>query len=272
MCATCGCSHESILGVEPGHAHPHDHVHPHEPAHPTGAPAGDASATRLIALERDVLARNDRLAAHNRGWLAGRGVFAMNLMSAPGAGKTALLEGTVHALAGRAMLEVIEGDQATANDAERMRAAGVRALQINTGTACHLDAAMIGRALTELGPAPGTVLAIENVGNLVCPALFDLGEHVRVVLVSVTEGDDKPEKYPHMFRAADVLVLSKVDLLPHVRFDVERCLARAHEINPGLRVFRTSATQGQGLATWCEWLLESSRAARAQATRAATTA
>ena len=270
MCATCGCSNEHALDLD--HAHPHgahDHGHPHE----ASAPAhDDRSGHRLIALERDVLARNDHLAAHNRGWLAGRGVFAINLMSSPGAGKTALLEGTVRALAGRVRLEVIEGDQATANDAERMRAAGVRALQINTGTTCHLDAAMIGRALAELAPPPGALLAIVNVGNLVCPALFDLGEHARVVVISVTEGDDKPEKYPHMFRAADVLVLNKVDLLPHVRFDVERCLARTHEINPHLRVFRTSATQGEGLATWCEWLLESARGAGAQATRAATTA
>jgi hydrogenase nickel incorporation protein HypB len=280
MCATCGCSSEHALDRDPAHPHgAHDHGPDHAHAHAvppetpqTSTAGGDGRKPRLIALERDVLARNDHLAAHNRGWLAGRGVFAINLMGSPGAGKTALLEATVRVLDGRATVDVVEGDQATAHDAERMRAAGERALQINTGTTCHLDAAMIGRALAELDPAPATLLAIENVGNLVCPALFDLGEHARVVVVSVTEGDDKPEKYPHMFRAADVLVLNKLDLLPHVRFDVERCLARALELNPHLRVFRTAATRGDGLEPWCAWLLEGARGAGAQATRAATTA
>lgn len=258
MCATCGCSTDHDAHA---HAHPHDH-HGHaggDHAHPHEA-VPDGPGRRLIALEQDVLARNDRLAEVNRGWLAGRGVFAFNLMSSPGAGKTTLLERTIRDLGGTP-LAVIEGDQATAHDADRIRAVGARAVQINTGTVCHLDAAMVGRALTELDPAPGTVVAIENVGNLVCPALFNLGEHARVVVVSVTEGDDKPAKYPHMFRAADVLLLNKMDLLPHVAFDVARCLALARQVNPRLAILPVSATRGDGLKEWYDWLLAAARTA-----------
>jgi hydrogenase nickel incorporation protein HypB len=249
MCATCGCSPHSH---DPGTAHDHDHRH--EPS----------VGRRLIELERDVLARNDHLAAHHRDWLTARGVLAINLMSSPGAGKTTLLEATIAHLAGRVALSVIEGDQATAHDADRIRAAGVRAIQINTDRTCHLDASMVGRALGELDPAPGSMVVIENVGNLVCPALFDLGEHARVVVASVTVGDDKPVKYPHMFRAADVLVLNKIDLLPYVPFDVARCLERARHVNPRLRIVQTSALRGDGIADWCAWLLSRGDAVRSQ--------
>jgi len=251
MCATCGCSTHDH-DAPPGHHHPHDHDHDHDHGHPH---AGDDAGHRLLTLERDVLARNQALAERNRGWLAGRGAFAINLMSSPGAGKTTLLERTICDVAGAVDVAVIEGDQATARDADRIRAAGARAVQVNTGTGCHLDAAMVARALSELDPRLGAVVAIENVGNLVCPALFDLGEHARIVVVSVTEGEDKPIKYPHMFRAADLLILNKVDLLPHVEFDVSRCLALAHEVNPHLRVFQVSATRGDGLDAWYDWLL-----------------
>ena len=257
VCATCGCSTHDH-GDTSIHHHPHDHDHDHPHSHAT-----HDGGHRLRTLERDVLARNQALAERNRGWLAGRGAFAINLMSSPGAGKTTLLERTIRDTAGTvSRIAVIEGDQATERDADRIRAAGARAVQVNTGTGCHLDAAMVARALSELDPGPGAIVAIENVGNLMCPALFDLGEHARVVVVSVTEGEDKPIKYPHMFRAADLLVLNKIDLLPHVDFDVSRCLALVHEVNPQLHVVEVSATRGNGLAAWYDWLLTAARARR----------
>lgn len=233
MCRTCGCDHD----------HAHDHAH---------APAGGSGV--VVPLEQRVLERNDRLAAETRLRLRARGVFAINLMSAPGAGKTTLLERTLRDVGGELGISVIEGDQATDHDAERVRAAGGRAVQVNTGAGCHLEAGMVARALEELDPAEGSVVVIENVGNLVCPALFDLGESARVVVVSVTEGDDKPLKYPHMFRAGDVLLLNKIDLLPYVRFDRDRCLTYAREMNPRLRSLQISATRGDGLDTWYDWL------------------
>ena len=243
MCRTCGCSDQN-------HTHDHEHGadHPHDH---TLAPG-----RRTVPLEQRVLERNDRLAADTRRRLRARGVVAVNLMSAPGAGKTSLLERTVRDIGDDVAIAVIEGDQATENDAERIRAAGARAVQINTGAGCHLDAAMVTRALAELDPDAGSIVIIENVGNLVCPALFDLGECARVVVAAVTDGDDKPEKYPHMFRAADVLLVNKIDLLPYVRFDVDRCISRARELNPRLRPIAVSATGGLGLATWYGWLRE----------------
>jgi hydrogenase nickel incorporation protein HypB len=208
----------------------------------------------VVKLEEEVLAKNDRIAAGNRAWLEARQVAAVNLMSAPGAGKTTLLERTVRRM--ERPVAVIEGDQETPRDAERVRAAGARAIQINTGRGCHLDAAMVAGAMKELEPRPRSLLVIENVGNLVCPALFDLGESERVIIASVTEGDDKPLKYPMMFRAAGVLVLNKIDLLPHVEFDVERFFANARAVNPRLRSFSTSATRGDGLDEWCRFLCE----------------
>jgi len=206
-------------------------------------------------IEQELLARNDHLAGHNREWLHARGIVALNLIGAPGAGKTSLLEATAHRL-DSIEISVLEGDQETDADARRIRAAGCKALQINTGAGCHLDAAMIDGALHRLAPAPGSLLFVENVGNLVCPALFDLGEAAKVVVLSVTEGDDKPLKYPHVFRAADVFVLNKTDLLPHVTFDVDACLANARRVNPDLEVFRLSARTGEGIDEWCGWLAD----------------
>jgi hydrogenase nickel incorporation protein HypB len=208
----------------------------------------------VVTLEQEVLARNNSIAERVRGWLAGRGVLALNLVSSPGAGKTTLLERTIYDLTGEIPLSVIEGDQQTLNDARRIQAAGCRVVQVNTGTACHLDASMIARALQQLDPPGGSVVMIENVGNLVCPALFDLGEWSKVVVASVTEGDDKPIKYPHMFRASGLMVLNKIDLLRHVQFDVERCIGHARQVNPRIEVVKTSATRGEGLDEWYAWL------------------
>jgi hydrogenase nickel incorporation protein HypB len=264
MCATCGCSddtqarqtasgpgqrrvHTHAQDHEHDHDHDHGHDHDHEHRHEGGA-------ARIITLEQQVLAKNQLLAERNRGWLQAREVLALNLVSAPGSGKTALLARTARELAGELTLQVIEGDQATANDAERMRAAGCRAIQINTGAGCHLDAAMIGQAMQQLLPPQGSVLMIENVGNLVCPALFDLGERAKVVIVAVTEGEDKPMKYPHMFRASRLMLLNKIDLLPHLQFDPQRCIACAREVNPELTILQVSAQTGAGMEDWYCWL------------------
>ena len=244
MCATCGCSEVSHLLHE--HEHEHEHGHPHDHVR------HDAHRPRRVLLERDVLEKNDRAAGRNRDSFAARNLLAINLVSAPGAGKTTLLERTVRESG--LPICVIEGDQATSRDADRVRAAGARALQINTGAGCHLDAEMIERALPTLMPAPGSLLVIENVGNLVCPALFDLGEHAKVLLASVTEGDDKPLKYPHMFRAASLVLLNKIDLLPHVPFDPSLFAAAAREVNPRISVLHASATRGDGLTAWYGWL------------------
>jgi hydrogenase nickel incorporation protein HypB len=213
-----------------------------------------APARRSVAIEVELLAKNDRLAAGLRASWAEQRILALNLLGGPGTGKTSLLERTVRALNDELPLSVLEGDQETARDAERVRAAGARAHQINTGTGCHLDAAMVRAGAHALAPERGSVLFVENVGNLVCPALFDLGERAKVVLLSVTEGEDKPLKYPHMFRAARVLVFTKVDLLPHLDFDLDRCLAHARQVNPRLEVLRTSARTGEGIGDWCDWI------------------
>nr|WP_211241341.1 hydrogenase nickel incorporation protein HypB [Pseudonocardia spinosispora] len=207
-----------------------------------------------IALEQRVLAKNDELADRNRRWLAERGVRALNLMSSPGAGKTTLLERSIVDLAGDPPVCVVEGDQETLLDADRITATGCRVVQINTGSGCHLDASMVDRGLRALNPPEGSVVFIENVGNLVCPALFDLGEAAKVVITSTTEGADKPLKYPQMFAAADLVLLNKIDLLPHLRFDVAECLAAIHRVNPRTEVLQLSATTGAGLPAWYAWL------------------
>ncbi|MCW2759213.1 MAG: Hydrogenase nickel incorporation protein HypB [Nocardioidaceae bacterium] len=244
MCATCGCGSDEVrvtgdLEAEHGHDHLHDHAH-------------EVDRTHSIELEQAVLSRNDHLAGHNRAWLRERNIIALNLMSSPGSGKTTLLERTI-AASGR-KVTVIEGDQETLFDATRIRAAGARAVQVNTGSGCHLDAAMVERALGELGPEPESLLFIENVGNLVCPALFDLGEAAKVVVISVPEGDDKPLKYPHMFAAADLVVVNKTDLLPYVDFDVERLTTDARKLNPDVVVLPLSARTGHGFEAWQDWL------------------
>jgi hydrogenase nickel incorporation protein HypB len=245
MCATCGCEGEGAEAMRHGH-NDHDHRDHHHERHIHEPPS------RTVLLERDVLARNSRLAEHNRGWLAGRGVAAFNLVSSPGAGKTTLLERTVRELGWP--VAVIEGDQATEHDAIRVRAAGARAVQVTTGAVCHLDAHMVGHALEELDPRAGTVVFIENVGNLICPAMFDLGERAKVLVASVTEGDDKPAKYPHMFAACELILLNKVDLLPHVRFDPGRFVHWVQTVNRDARVLPVSATHGDGLQEWYEWV------------------
>jgi hydrogenase nickel incorporation protein HypB len=211
----------------------------------------------VIDLEERLLARNDHLASHVREWLAGIDVRAYNLMSSPGSGKTTLLERTVRELG--LPCSVIEGDQETTFDADRIRASGVRAVQVNTGAGCHLDAVMVRRALSELDPAAGSVVFIENVGNLVCPGLFDLGENGRVVIMSVTEGEDKPLKYPHLVRTGDVVLLNKVDLLPYLDFDRDRFLRCLRQVNPHAPVLEVSARTGDGLTDWYEWLAGSGR-------------
>ena len=229
------------------HRHHHgDHDHDHHDETP--------AAARLIRVEQDILAKNDRFAAANRARFARLGVFALNLVSSPGSGKTSLLVRTLHDLRGSLPLAVIEGDQQTALDAGRIAATGVPARQINTGKGCHLDAEMIERAVDALAPAAGGVLFIENVGNLVCPAGFDLGEAHKVVVASVTEGEDKPLKYPDMFAAASLMLVNKVDLLPHLDFDVDRLVANARRVNSDIAVIRVSATSGAGMADWYAWL------------------
>jgi hydrogenase nickel incorporation protein HypB len=249
MCVTCGCSGTKSGGHDLADAHDHPHGHSHDPS-----PGHDQVQQGLVRLEEDVLAKNDKLAERNRGWFAGRNTLALNLMSSPGSGKTTLLECTVRDLGSELTISVIGGDQATPNDAERLAATGCKVLQINTGTGCHLDASMIARALPALAPPVDSVLVIENVGNLVCPALFDLGERSKVVLLSVTEGEDKPLKYPHMFRAATLLLLTKIDLLPHLDFEVQRCIESARRVNPSIEVLQLSSRSGQGLPAWYEWL------------------
>ncbi len=243
MCATCGCSEG-----------PKAHVHPHERRLAPAAASPPGGERRLVRLEQEVLGKNDRIAAENRAWLAERQVLALNLTSSPGAGKTTLLERTIRDLRGELAISVIEGDQETPLDAERVRAAGCEAIQINTGRGCHLDAAMVAQALERLAPPLRSLVLIENVGNLVCPALFDLGERAKVVVVSTTEGEDKPLKYPHMFRASGLMLLNKVDLLPHLAFDAERCLAQARLVNPRLEVAQVSALRGDGLQAWYGWI------------------
>lgn len=277
MCGHCGCGDEAaatVLNLETGketaiergahrhargdrrsHVHVHDHDHEHEHEHSRGhVRAPRTPAGEVVDLEARILAKNDATAEKNRAWFKGREILALNLVSSPGAGKTTLLERTIRDLKDELKLYVVEGDQATANDGERIRAAGAPAVQVNTGAGCHLEADMVARGLHELKPAAGSVVLIENVGNLVCPALFDLGERAKVVILSVTEGDDKPLKYPHMFKAAEMMVLNKMDLLPHVEFDPGRALANALKVNPSIASIRLSARTGEGLDAWYGWL------------------
>ena len=254
MCLTCGCGDEEGVRVTlldvPGHGHAHGHAHDHD--HPHLHPD-----VETLLLEERVLVKNDDLAEHNRTWLAARESVAVNVMSSPGAGKTSLLERTVRDLRDRGEwgeVCVVEGDQETTFDAERISRAGARAVQVNTGAGCHLDADMVRRALESLEPAAGSLVFVENVGNLVCPALFDLGERSKAVVISVTEGDDKPLKYPHMFATADVVVVNKTDLLPYVDFDVDRLAAQARSLNPGLEVIPLSVRTGEHVDAWYGWL------------------
>ena len=290
MCTTCGCgegetridgqalhahehAHTHADGTTHSHTHDHTHAHGHGDAHdhshqhPGQEHHGHAHEhayrkARTVTLEQDILAKNNAYAAKNRAWLAERGIFALNLVSSPGSGKTTLLCKTIEALKGRLNIAVIEGDQQTSHDAERIRATGAAAVQINTGKGCHLDAHMVGHALEQLPLEKGAALMIENVGNLVCPAAFDLGEAGKVVILSATEGEDKPLKYPDMFRAARLMLVNKCDLLPHLTFDVEQAIAYARRVNPLIEVMRVSATTGEGMADWLAWIEKGVAAAR----------
>jgi hydrogenase nickel incorporation protein HypB len=257
--------HEHADGHTHDHEHDHDHPHPHAASEALALNPAETHARAhgtSITLEQDILAKNQLLAERNRGWLAGRSILALNLVSSPGAGKTTLLERTIRDLGETLPLTVIEGDQATLNDAQRIRATGARVVQINTGTGCHLDAEMVSRGLTQLDPALRSVVMIENVGNLVCPALFDLGEQAKVVILSVTEGEDKPVKYPHMFRASSLMLLNKIDLLPHLRFELARCIEYARRVNPAIEILQVSAQTGEGMDAWYDWLRSHSETCR----------
>ncbi|MEB3178679.1 MAG: hydrogenase nickel incorporation protein HypB [Nostocaceae cyanobacterium] len=286
MCVNCGCSDDNqaqisnpatgevkmINSHEDNHhhhmhtladgnviIHSHSHYHPHseqQETHPEAAEIHANIHAKTISLEQDILAKNNLIGAQNRGWLKGRNILALNLMSSPGAGKTTLLTRTINDLKDKLPISVIEGDQETINDAKKIQETGCPVIQINTGTGCHLDAAMIERGLQELNPPLNSVVMIENVGNLVCPALFDLGEHLKVVILSVTEGEDKPIKYPQMFRASEVMILTKIDLLPYVQFDVQRCIEYARQVNPQIRIFQVCAITGAGLGNWYGWLVD----------------
>ena len=243
--AAVGNAHHNDHGLS------HDHSHDHQ--HNDHALTSNAHS-RTIELEKEILGKNQLIAERNRGWFAGKGILALNLVSSPGSGKTSLLERTVVDLKNEFEIGVIEGDQETIHDAERIRATGCKAVQINTGTGCHLEADMLERGLKSLDPASNSLLFIENVGNLVCPAMFDLGERAKVAILSVTEGEDKPLKYPHMFRASRLIILNKIDLLPYVKFDVDRSIAYAREVNPSIEILQVSATTGEGMSAWYDWL------------------
>lgn len=269
-------SHEHLHVHGDGTVHSHGHVHEgvhhhshegldlhfgHGPAH---AHAPGMSQARMVQIEQDILSKNDAYASENRRLFQEHGIFAVNLVSSPGSGKTTLLVRTISALKGRHPVAVVEGDQQTSNDADRIRATGAAAIQVNTGKGCHLDAHMVGHAVERLKPADNSLLMIENVGNLVCPAAFDLGEAHKVAILSTTEGEDKPLKYPDMFAAADVMLLNKVDLLPHLQFNVPLCIEYARRVNPNLRVILISALSGEGMDEWLAWLEDNLKAAAAR--------
>ncbi|MCX7167201.1 MAG: hydrogenase nickel incorporation protein HypB [Rhodocyclales bacterium] len=297
MCTTCGCGagevkidgehahheHDHVHADGTTHSHDHDHDHghgaggahehvhesPHAHAHahsyaPAHSHAPGVSAKRMVQIEQDILSKNNAYAAENRQRLADRGIFTLNLVSSPGSGKTTLLVKTIELLKGSQPVAVIEGDQQTSQDAERIRATGAPAIQINTGKGCHLDAHMVGHAMGKLELPEDSLLMIENVGNLVCPAAFDLGEAHKVVILSVTEGEDKPIKYPDMFRAATLMLMNKCDLLPHLAFSVPKAIEFARRVNPGIEVIEVSATSGQGMDDWLAWIARGAAASRVQ--------
>ncbi len=276
MCVTCGCSDDNAKITHPQtgevvavdshdnkshHHHTHtlpdgtviNHSHSHDTENEASAIHAKIHNT-TISLEQNILAKNDLIAAQNRGWFKGRNILALNLMSSPGSGKTTLLTRTINDLKNKLTISVIEGDQETINDAKKIEATGCKVVQINTGTGCHLDALMVEKGLQQLNPSLDSVVMIENVGNLVCPALFDLGEQAKVTILSVTEGEDKPIKYPHIFRASNLMIITKIDLLPYVQFDVEKCIEYARQVNPNMLIFQVSAITEEGLDDWYRWL------------------
>ncbi|WP_370240299.1 hydrogenase nickel incorporation protein HypB [Marisediminitalea sp.] len=293
MCTVCGCS-EGEVSIEHDHSHSHahshthghdhhghhhthhdgEHTHSHEHHHhehdhagiesegdnihfgkgPAHAHVAGLSQSRMVQIEQDILGKNNQYAAQNRARFAQQSMFVLNLVSSPGSGKTTLLTETINHIKSRYTVGVIEGDQQTANDADRIRETGVQAVQINTGKGCHLDAHMVGHAMENFSDLTGGVLFIENVGNLVCPASFDLGEAAKVSILSVTEGEDKPLKYPDMFHASELMVLNKTDLLPYLDFDVERCIEYAKRVNPDIKIIQLSAKSGEGMDQWIDWI------------------
>ncbi len=269
MCTVCGCGEGVEVDGKPhshhGDDHEHDHSHQHHHHHhdddlhhygkgAARAHAPGLSQSRMVQIEQDILGKNDHYAANNRKAFAEQGILSLNLVSSPGSGKTSILTRTLTELKDKMPLAVIEGDQETSQDAERIKATGVPAIQINTGKGCHLDAHQVGHAVESLSPESTSVLFIENVGNLVCPAAFDLGEASKVAILSVTEGEDKPIKYPDMFYAADLLLLNKIDLLPYLEFDIEKCIDYARQVNPGIQILKVSATSGEGMSDWYAWI------------------
>lgn len=242
MCATCGCDSTASSSIQ--HIGEHNHHHDHSHAH----------GKTIVAVEKDILQENNLLAQRNRGYFDAKNILALNLVSSPGSGKTSLLERTLTDMKGEFPFYVIEGDQQTTRDADRIHATGTKVAQINTGKGCHLDAHMILHALQGMKPVENAVLFIENVGNLVCPAMFDLGEKERVVIISVTEGDDKPVKYPDMFHSSTLCIINKVDLLPYVPFSLDKVKEYARQVNPALEFIEVSCTSGEGLPGWYQWL------------------
>ncbi len=263
MCNSCGCGdpNDSVTIRKPGeqihqhihssherdhhHDHHHDHDHDHDHSH---------DHTHEIQLEQDILQKNNLLAERNRGYFEAKNILALNMVSSPGSGKTSLLERTIHDLNKTIPFYVIEGDQQTMNDAERIEKTGAPVIQVNTGSGCHLDANMVNQAAKSLDIKEHSILFIENVGNLVCPAMFDLGESRRVVVMSVTEGEDKPIKYPVIFQNSDICIINKMDLLPHLNFDLEKAKEYTKRVNPNIQIITTSVTSGDGMNEWFEWL------------------
>jgi hydrogenase nickel incorporation protein HypB len=264
MCETCGCGNNEGFKIhDPHHNHNHDHVHPHDHKHDDGHPHSHADGhhhshdhphQKLVNLNIDILAGNNLTAAMNRRFFEGRKVLCLNMVSSPGSGKTSILEKTISHLTGSGKIYVIEGDQQTLLDAERIEKAGAPAIQINTGAGCHLDAGMIEAALQKLDVETNSILFIENVGNLVCPAMFDLGENKRVVVISVTEGEDKPLKYPFMFQTSHLCIINKSDLLPYVDFRTDEAIKHARSVNPDLEFISVSAKTGEGMNLWYKWI------------------
>ena len=254
MCTDCGCSAGEIKISTHSHSHSHtSHSHTHHHHHDNRLNP-NANPARKVQVEQDILGKNNQLAAENRDYFNKRSIFVLNFVSSPGSGKTSLLIKTIEALKNDFNISVIEGDQQTSNDADKIRATGVKAVQINTGKGCHLDAHGIIHAVEQLNIEDNSLLFIENVGNLVCPSAFDLGEAHKVVILSVTEGEDKPLKYPDMFHAADVMLLNKTDLLPHLDFDVEQCIQYAKRVNPRIKILQVSSKTGEGMDVWLNWL------------------
>lgn len=258
MCETCGCGQpdEHVTIRKPGEEHSHDHndhLHEHEHEHEHH----EHVHTHSLLLEQDIMQKNNLLAERNRGYFEAKNIFTLNLVSSPGSGKTSLLERTINDLKKEIKFFVIEGDQQTMNDANRINATGAPVVQINTGNGCHLDADMIAKAVKKLNVAGKSVLIIENVGNLICPSLFDLGESRRVVIISVTEGDDKPIKYPNMFMSSHLCIINKTDLLPYVDFNVEKAKEYAGRVNHHLEFIELSVKTGEGMDKWYDWLKKS---------------